>query len=47
MMLHYLLEQVFSRDWSRKSCHDFPIHDIISLLHIERGGPFCTLPVFV
>jgi hypothetical protein len=45
---HCLLARVSSRDWWRKSCHDFPIHDIISLLHIEPGaGPFRTLPVFV
>jgi hypothetical protein len=38
--LHCLLEQVSSRDWSRKSCHDFRLRDIISLLHVEPSdGP--------
>src|SRR5262249_48976329 len=37
-----------SRAWWRRSCHHFPIHDIISLLHIEpRARPFRTLPVFI
>jgi hypothetical protein len=43
-----LLEQVYSRAWFRRNCGGFPIHDIISLLHIEpRAGLFRTLPVFV
>jgi hypothetical protein len=38
MTKHCRLEQVSSRDWSRKSCHDYPVTDIHRLLPIERGA---------
>ena len=35
--LHCPLEQVCSRDWSRKNCHDYPAFDIHRLLLVEPG----------